>query len=170
MTWGQERTWRRSMRRRLAGGVWLAGWIGVLYAVAAPWRHLGGLESERLRWLEAFVLMIGLVVGFTLGRFGRDAVLDGRARSHVHLLRFVLYPPAVLAAAGLVVLTLLGERGPAGVVVSALLAYWAGLDLSFGAVPLMEGKSYRLTGPLEPEPADDRTQRRGWEPPWDRLG
>lgn len=152
--------------RRAAGALWLLAWAVVLIAVAAPWRHLGGLVDERLRWLEAFVLLSGVTLGFTLGRCGREVILDGGGKTHARLLRFLLYPPALLATLGLLVLTALGERGPVGVVVTALLSYWAGLDLAFGAVPLMEGKSYRFTRPLDPERA--ACGARPWVPPWEQ--
>ena len=154
-----------SWRRRIAGFLWLLVWMLVLYLVAAPWRGLGGVVDERIRWLEAFVLWNGLVIGFVIGRFGRDAVMAGHGRTHAGLLRFLLYPPGVLAVAGLLVLTALGERGAAGVLVSALLAYWAGLDLAFGAVPLMEGKPYRFDAPIEREPERGR-RREDWSAPW----
>lgn len=158
-------------KRKLAGTVWLAIWIVVLYAVAAPWRSLGGLVDERLRWLEYFVLLAGLSIGFTIGRFGRDAAEAYPSRTHARFVRFLLYPPAALTAAGLVVLTAVGERGPAGVAVTAFLAYWAGLDLAFGAVPLMEGKSYRFERPLDLEPLADlrRDREDSWVPPWERF-
>lgn len=155
--------------RRLAGWVWMSAWIVVLYLVASPWRDLGGLESERLRWLEWFVLVVGMTLGFTLGRIARDAALGSPARTHARLLRFVLYPPAAITAAALIGLAWAEQRGAVGVVVTAFLAYWAGLDLAFGAVPLMEGKSYAFERPLEPEP-ERGTSRRDpdWIPPWER--
>lgn len=153
--------------RKLMGSIWLTAWIALLYAVAAPWRHLGGLEDERLRWLEAAVLLTGLSLGFTLGCLGRQAVLEMRGRTYARLLRWALIPPAALTALAIAGLTALGARGPAGVVVTALLAYWAGLDLAFGAVPLMEGKSCRFDRPLDPEPARERET--AWTPPWEVL-
>jgi len=161
----------RPWARKLAGTSWLVAWILVLYAVAAPWRNLGGLVDERLRWLEYVVLVTGLSIGFTVGRFGRDAAESGPGRTHARFLRFLLYPPAAITAAGLVVLTALGERGTIGVVVTAFLSYWAGLDLAFGAVPLMEGKSYRFDRALDPAPVSLRREGRGdeWVPPWERF-
>jgi hypothetical protein len=161
----------RRWKRKLAGTLWLAVWILVLYVVAAPWRSLGGLVDERLRWLEYVVLLAGISIGFTIGRFGRDAALSDARRTHARFLRYLLYPPAAITAAGLVVLTALGERGAAGVVVTAFLAYWAGLDLAFGAVPLMEGKSYRFERPLDGEWIPERRGGRAarWVPPWERF-
>jgi hypothetical protein len=151
----------RNLRRRAAGTLWLAAWCGVLWAVAAPWRNLGGLESERLRWLEWCVLTVGLALGFTMGRLARDWAVAGAGRTHARALRVALYPPAIVAAAALVVLSVTGERGPVGVVATAFLSYWAGLDVAFGAVPLMEGKPYAFARPLDPE-EDFRTT-------WDRF-
>lgn len=148
--------------RRVAGWAWLAAWCGVLWAVAAPWRNLGGLESERLRWLEWWALCAGLALGFTMGRGMRDWVQSGVGRTHARALRFALYPPGFVAAIALVALSFVGERGPVGVVATAFLSYWAGLDVAFGAVPLMEGESYAFTRPLDPDDADERRS-------WDRL-
>ncbi|HZN54072.1 MAG TPA: hypothetical protein VFB67_02015 [Candidatus Polarisedimenticolaceae bacterium] len=156
----------RRAARRVAGGAWLAAWCAVLWAVAAPWRSLGGLESERLRWMEWWALCSGLALGYTLGQGTREWVLGGEGRSHARALRFALYPPALVAALALVMLSLWGERGPIGVVATAFLAYWAGMDVAFGAVPLMEGRSYSLTRPLEAEAVDDGNPPR---PTWDRL-
>lgn len=144
---------RKQIRLRKAAGVaWLAIWIVVLYLVAAPWRELGGLVDERLRWLEWCVLVTVPPVGFTTGRFARDVAVKGRRRTHAHFLRILLYPAAILTAASLGVLAWIGERGPMGVVFTGFLCYWAGFDLAFGAVPLMEGRSYRFHRLLDPEP------------------
>ena len=159
---------RTKTLRKLAGWLWLFTWIGLLYTVAAPWRELGGVEDERLRWLEAAVLLTGLSLGFTLGILGRRAVLATRGHTYARLLRWALIPPAALTALAIAGLTALGARGPAAVVVTALLSYWAGLDLAFGALPLMEGRSCRLDAPLDPEPAPARREDT-WIPPWEVL-
>jgi hypothetical protein len=158
------------LARRAAGFLWLLAWMVLLYAVAAPWRELGGIVDERLRWLEAFVLVAGLAIGFTAGRFGREVAGRGAGRAHVHLLRFLLYPFALLTVAALVTLTVLGERDPVGVVVTAFLAYWAGLDLAFGALPLMEGGAYGFLRPFDPAPSPEtRRDTDSWLPPWERY-
>jgi hypothetical protein len=54
----------------------------------------------------------------------------------------------------LIALSIVGERGPIGVVATAFLSYWAGLDVAFGAVPLMEGRSYAFARPLDPDDSD----------------
>ena len=143
-------------RRRVAGTLWLVAWCAVLYAFAAPWRQLGGIESERLRYAEWWVLSAGVAIGFTMGRFARDWVKAGVGRTHARSLRIALYPPAAVAAGTLVYLASTGERGVIGVVATAFLAYWAGLDVAFGAVPLMEGKSYAFARALDPE--DDEAE------------
>jgi len=156
----------RSVRGRAAGAAWLLGWCGVLWAVAAPWRHLGGIESERLRWMEYWSLCAGLALGYTLGQGVRGWAQGGAGRSHARALRLVLYPPALVAAVALVALASWGERGPIGVVATAFLSYWAGLDVACGAVPLMEGRPYSFTRPIEPDPDAGAEAIR---PSWDRL-
>jgi hypothetical protein len=154
------------LRRRAAGTLWLATWCAILYAFAAPWRKLGGLESEHLRYMEWWVLSAGVAVGFTTGRFARDWVLAGPLRTHAQSLRVAFYPPAAIAAVALMGLAASGQRGPVGVVATAFLAYWAGLDVAFGAVPLMEGRSYAFARPLEPEPEEDPDadlEREAWD-------
>jgi hypothetical protein len=153
---------KRLHLRRAAGAAWLAAWCGVLWAVAAPWRNLGGLESERLRWLEWWVLSAGIALGFTMGRGARDWARSGVGRTHALALRVALYPPGLVACVALVALAIAGERGPVGVVATAFLSYWAGFDVAFAAVPLMEGESYAFARPLDPDDADPRGS-------WDRL-
>ena len=155
-------TWRR----RVAGALWLAAWCAVLYAFAAPWRRLGGLESERLRYLEWWVLFAGIAAGYTAGCLARQWAAGTAGRSHARSLRVALYPPAAIAAAALVGLAALGERGPVGVAATAFLAYWAGMDVAFGAVPLMEGRPYSFLGELPAETDDDEGEGRE---AWDRF-
>ena len=151
--------------RRLAGSAWLAGWLLTLYLVASPWRDLGGVVDERLRWLESAALVLAIPVGATVGRFARDAALrDGRV-THARVARHALLPPAIACAAALLGMTVAGIRDPIGVVTTAFLSYWAGVDLAFGALPLMEGRSYRFERPLEPEDGPPRDPR---EPSWTR--
>ena len=164
----RENRW--AIRRRVAGWVWCSVWVCVLYAVAEPWRRLGGLVDERLRWLEAFVLATGLVAGLIVGGFGRDAVRPGRRRCHAGLLRYLLVPPAALTAAVLLVLYRFELGDPIGVVVSAFLAYWAGVDLAFGAWPLMCGRPYRFRLPIPPDAEDEPAPPAGEERwPWEHF-
>ena len=154
--------------RRAAGAVWLFAWCATLWCVASPWRELGGLESELLRWLEWWVLLGGLAVGFALGRGVRDAACSASGRTHAQALRLVLYPPAMLTAAALIALSSRSARGAIGVVATAFLSYWAGLDVAVGAVPMMEGKDYAFERPLIAD--DERTTAGpGERESWDRF-
>ena len=74
---------------------------------------------------------------------------------------------AALAAAVCVVLTSLEQRDPIGVVVTALVAYWAGADLAFAAVPLIDGKPY--VPKFLPRASPPRRDAEGWVPPWERF-
>jgi len=155
------------LARRALGTAWLVSWCAVLYLVASPWRELGGLESEFLRWLEWWALCAGVALGFTIGRAVRDWAQTGAGRTYARATRLIFHPPLLLTACALVVLAQRGERGPVGVVATAFLAYWAGLDVAFGAVPMMEGKDYAVLRGLAPDAAAD-----GDSPPrtaWDRF-
>ena len=154
--------------RRALGTAWLLLWCGVLYLVASPWRALGGIESEFLRWLEWWTLCAGLALGFTIGRAVRDWARTGAGRSYARAARLIFHPPLLITACALVVLSERGERGPVGVVVTGFLAYWAGLDVAFGAVPRMEGKDYAVLRGLasDDDPAADEGPRRA---AWDRF-
>jgi len=127
--------------------------------------------DERLRWLEDVALFSALSLGLTVGGIGRDAAESGPGWTHLRFLRRALYPLGVTAAVSLVVLQVLGLRDVAGIVVTALLGYSAGLDLSFGAFPLMAGRCYRFERPLDPPPLEARRDGRGasWVPPWERF-
>lgn len=125
--------------RRLAGWLRLAAWCALLYMIHSPWRELGGIVSERMRWSERFVLPMSLVVGCYAGSVWR---------SHA------LLPPAALTAAVLLVLKMMRLHDVIGVVFTAFAAYWAGVDISRGAYPMMLGERE------ERSPEDERP------PPW----
>lgn len=128
---------------RFAGLLWLAAWVSALYLVASPWEHLGGIVSERLRWLARFVLGSGLIVGFSLGRWMRELP---RGHSYLGFARCLLYPAGLLAASGLILLQLGGQQNRVGIVFTAWMAYWCGVDAACGALPLLEEGS--LVPPL----------------------
>ena len=155
----------RSFRKRLLGVAWLLLWSGVLWFVAAPWRALGGLESELLRWLEWWALLAGLALGFTIGRTVRDWAQSGAGRSHARSLRLVFYPPAAVTVIALGAFGIAGSRGAIGVVATAFLSYWAGLDVAVGAVPLMDGKDYAFDRTLLRDDEDDEAgdSRAAWD-------
>lgn len=160
---------RRLWSRRAAGYAWTALWLGVLWIFVDPWRQLGGVESEWLRWLEGWALATGLILGGLIGRFARDAATGIVGRTHATLLRYVLFPPAAISAVTLLALRFAEVAGPIGLVATAFLAYWAGLDITFGALPLMEGRDYAFRRPLEPEGfAGSDPEAADWVPPWER--
>lgn len=122
--------WLRLALADLAAAAWIAIGFVALGVVAWPWRHLGGIVGERLRWLERFALFSALWLGFCAALWCRpepDGLRGGWARP----LRSLFYPPAILAAAGLLMLWLADETDPIGVLLTALVAYsagaWAGL-------------------------------------------
>lgn len=128
----------RPSLRLLLRATWLlrvACWLALLYCVYAPWGELGGLVSEQLRWLERFVLLSVPVVGYTLGCFARDAQRGDPALDRGRLLRWLMYPVALTAATGLVLLALSGTQDPIGIVFTAFVGYSAGVDVAFGLVP-----------------------------------
>ena len=146
---------RGSTLSRIAGWLWAAGWLLVLAVIAAPWRDLGGLVDERLRWLEWLVIGAGLLVGRAIGAAARDAARPGTGRSHLGFLRRLLYPPASVTALALIVLQLMGAREQVAITASAFTAYWAGFDLGIAALPLMCGERHSLRGSIGPSPDAD---------------
>jgi len=145
---------------RIVGLLRTLGWAAALYFAASPWRELGGLITERVRWFGWFVLYAGIVLGFALGDYIREALPPESTRDNLRLMRRMLYLPAALTATWLVVLQLLNQREVAGVVFTAFLSYWAGIDVALGAMPLIEGgacctdaagpESSSYLGPLPP--------------------
>jgi len=151
--------WRvvpRSAVRRLAGWTWMGAWCVALYAFARPWNDLGGWVDERTRWSAWSALLWGATAGFAIGRLGRRASVETGKVTHALLLRSVLVPVAAAVAAALVVLRRIGLDDPAAATVLGLLAYWAGIDIAYGAVPLMDGEAYALVRPLPPPSHDAR--------------
>jgi hypothetical protein len=126
--------------RKALAVVRLAAWVVVLYAVAAPWRRLGGLVSEDVRWLEWFVLFAGVPVGFEVGALARGLAEEHGGRWPSSLVaRAVFYPPLALTALGIVSATLCGRDDLIGVVLTGLLSYSAGADASWSVKPLFDG-------------------------------
>jgi len=110
-------------------------WAAILQAADRPWRELGGLLSERMRWLERIVLGGALVAGWVAGLPPPD---DAPRQPRSMLLRRIpwLAPGAVVALA-LVVLEICGLWKWVLLLFAGWLAYWAGLDLAGGAWPLL---------------------------------
>lgn len=140
----------RQFLRRLAGWLWILSWAVVLWLLVSPWRELGGMVSERWRWLEWLALGWGPVLGCHVAGMGRLAAKPGTGLSHARLLRRLLVAPAALIAATLLVLRCLRHEEAIGVLVTGFLAYWAGLDLALGGWPLARGEPYSFRGPLPP--------------------
>jgi hypothetical protein len=107
--------------RRLIVLGWVALWVGLLWAVMRPWSDLGGIVSERARWLQRLALGAGLALGTTLG--GLD-VFRGR-------LRALLYPPSLVCATSLVWFRLRGAEEAVGIAVVFWLSYTAGATGSY---------------------------------------
>lgn len=138
---------------KITGAARVASWLVVLHTVTNPWRSLGGLVDERVRWLEWVVVPVGIALGATAGRSGREA---GGAS-----VRLLLYPPGVAAALALAALESVGEADRIGVVLTVLLSYGFGLDLVLGAAPLLEGRGFpgaagRSARAGSPRPPDRR--------------
>jgi len=130
--------------RRAAGWAWFFLWIAVLFQVASPWRDLGGVVEERLRWLHRFVLLTGFGVGEMLGRQARWQLSGRSERYRRWLTRLLWHGPALVVAGCLLVLHLEGGRmGEIGVTLTGFLSYWAGLDAGRVVFPLMHGRPYR---------------------------
>jgi hypothetical protein len=134
----------------LAGWLWILSWAAILWLIVSPWRELGGVVSERWRWLEWLVLGWCPVLGCHVASIGRRRARFGSGLSHARMLRMVLVPPAALTAAALLVLRCLENEEAVGVLVTGFLAYWAGLDLALGGWPLAQGDPYSFLGPLTP--------------------
>jgi hypothetical protein len=143
----------------------MLAWVAVLYTVVSPWRDLGGLVSERLRWLEWIVLGWSGVVGWRVGSLGRSAARNGSGRTHARLLRWILLLPAALTAAGMAALRLTARDDAIGVLLTGFLSYWAGLDAAFAAYPLARGEHYSLTGPIRSPSADQIASDEKLDPP-----
>ena len=130
---------------RLAAFVSITVIASLLCLSAAPWRELGGLVDERLRWLQRFVLATGLVAGF-------GAVGIYRARSGPENpasgLRRLLYPAALFTAATLIALVVSERTDPIGVAVNGFLAYvlavWGRLSLSLCFPRSSEDNAFRV--------------------------
>lgn len=138
---------------RAAGWLWIAAWFALLWLFVAPWADMGGIVSERWRWANRVVLGVGLVVGGEVGSLGRRAARPATGLSHARLLRRTHLLPAGGAAAGLLILRLLGMDEAIGVLTTALLAFCAGVDFALAAWPLVLGEPYSFRGSI-PTPDD----------------
>ena len=143
--------------RRAAGWAWLVLWIGTLRLASDPWRRLGGIVDERLRWLEWVALVIGIPIGFTAGRYALERAEARDVSTYVHAARRVWFPLAVSTAAVMSALYVAGACDPIGVVLTAFLSYWAGADVAMGVLPLISpapSESPRRSRARPPRPAE----------------
>ena len=118
--------------RRLIGLTWLLAWSGLLYLSVRPWRDLGGLVSERSRWLVRLALYAGLAVGCTAGEIVRGPARRPRNTPEFgRRLRWLLYPAALAATAGMLLLQAAGSHDSSGILLTGLLSYAAGASTSY---------------------------------------
>ncbi len=118
--------------RRLIGLTWLLAWSGLLYLSVRPWRDLGGLVSERSRWLVRLALYAGLALGSTAGEIARGPAARGRnAAKFRRRLRWLLYPAALAGTAGMLLLQATGRHDSIGILLTGLLSYVAGASTSY---------------------------------------
>ena len=131
--------------RRLTGWVWLAAWSALLYLVASPWKDLGGIVDERLRWFHRFGLCMGLAAGAVAGLHLREAGAGRAAGFRRRWYRVAWYSTAGCAAVLLIVLAVSGGReGETLIVLTGFLASWAGLDFGWSIFPLLHGRPHDL--------------------------
>jgi len=156
---GVTRRIPRVWYRRPIGWLWFAAWAVILNVAHRPWHELGGLLSERMRWLERFVIGAAFMIGCYVGSYARDAAQSSTGRTHFSLLRYIWTPPAALAAAAMLVFELRGDWPRILLVLAGFLAYWAGLDASLGAWPLVGGRHYSFRGPIECDSGDNGSSR-----------
>lgn len=129
---------RRNMRvRHAAGLLWLCVWAVVLFEADRPWRELGGLLGERMRWLERFVLGSAFVVGCLVGTLARDATGDAESHRPIPLPRRAWLVPSLCVVVAMIGLESRGAWPWVLLLLAGWLAYWCGLDVSRGAWPLL---------------------------------
>ncbi len=141
--------------RRIAGWLWLATWAALLVLLLTIWAKLGGCVDERIRWWARLGLGVGPVIGCTVGAIARDLARWGGGRSHASLLRVFWVPPALAAAAVMLVTTVNEHPDAARGVLGLFCGYWAGFDVAMAAWPLACGRPYRFVREIPPEPAPE---------------
>ncbi len=122
--------WAASIRRA-AGWLRFGGWCWLLWSTHAPWRQLGGIVGEPLRWAERTALPIAIWIGLVVGDFVRQAPAVRRRAALI-----IATLPSILAAC---VLQLCGFGMAATAVTGCWLGYVAGLDVSCDVRRLVDG-------------------------------
>ena len=148
--------------RSTGGALWLAFWALVLHGIDRPWRELGGLLSERMRWTERFVLGAALIAGCLAGSVVRDATRDaGRSATARQLLRRAWLLPSASVAVVLVWLELRAAWPSILLVLAGWLGYWSGLDAACWAWPLLRPERVEDLEDLEDLEEAKKDDRRG---------
>jgi len=135
----------------------VGAWVLAVHVIARPWRELGGVVDERLRWTAWLALWAACGIGITVGRFTHDVIRSRGRPSRLPGLRLALYPVLVVAAAGQVIAERAGAPDAGNAQTLALVAYVAGLDVALDVLPRLE------------RGRPERTGSRSWVPPWERL-
>lgn len=103
----------------------------LVWCAHAPWRDLGGIVDERVRWAERAALVTAIWIGLVVG---------DRARERPALrLRPALWPPTAAAAVVSAALQLAGRPWWATIVAGAWLGYVAGVDTGAAVARLLDG-------------------------------
>ncbi|MBD3868058.1 MAG: hypothetical protein IFK94_08030 [Acidobacteria bacterium] len=134
--------WEHPWLRRLLGWVWFLAWCSIVYLVASPWRELGGIVDERLRWFHRFSLCMGFAAGAIAGNHGRETGAGRGPAYRRRWYRAAWYPLATVTAVLMVALALSPPReGEIGILLTAFLASWAGIDSGWSIYPMLHGLS-----------------------------
>jgi hypothetical protein len=119
----------RRSAARAAATLWVAAWCLLLHRATAPWAELGGLVSERLRWLARFGALMGIACGFLAARYALEVAEPKTPRAVLRLLRLLFYPVGATAAVALTALWIARRDDTIGVVLDVFLAYATGVWL-----------------------------------------
>ena len=97
----------------------------------------------------------------------RKASLDTR---HGVALAFNIKQSSDLAAVALMRLAAADHEPGIGIVTTAFLSWWAGVDMAIGAWPLLGGRPYRFDGPIPADPVvDDDDDEDPETERWERM-
>jgi hypothetical protein len=155
--------WQIGMRAQ--GWLRLGAWLVLLYAVHFPWDSLGGIVSERLRWMERFAIAGLFQVGCVIGSFADEA----RHRGQAATFWLALVTPLVVAMLALAVFEFRAEPYRGLVVFNGVLSLCAGFDVRRAAWQRMHGRP-PLASILESRPIRQRSRSPLDRPTADRRG
>ncbi len=162
------------------GMAWLrlAIWIPLLFGVHRPWRSLGGLVPERLRWFETASLLMLFPIGWVVGAFAGDPQPDDQRR---RWFRWGLLLPMLVWCVGVAGFEA-ADRPEVGLAVfGAGLAYVAGFDVGAArstlrvapetavspsrSISTQRSLSWPRMLPRSTRPVQTRSSRRRWRIP-----